>query len=125
MKRRAPNKTEKLAAVLLMLKRGEEWLVPEPIRSKGTAKQICATVHWDHLTPHAFTQDNRPQNLDPKSPAEHSVKTKPDVKAIAKSKRINPEAWGLPPQKPTRNLIPGSRGTPWKKKLSGRVERRA
>lgn len=87
-KRRPPNKTEKLAAVLLMIKRGDKWLIPEPQRSSGDAKAICACVQWDHLSPHAVSADDRPQNYDPKSPEDHLAKTKVDVKRIAKGKRL-------------------------------------
>lgn len=139
MKRKPPNKTEKLAAALLMLKRGEDWLIPEPIRSTGDAKAICACVEWDHATPHALTADNRPQNLTPMRPADHLTKTLKDVPRLAKGKRlarshaehltamsakIGQADPPLPARKRPRAVIPGSRASPFKRKLNGRVERR-
>jgi hypothetical protein len=87
-RRRAPNKDERIAACLLMLKRGEEWLIPEPIRSSGTAKEILAVVQWDHAFLHAMGGDTRPQNITPLRVAEHKEKSKKDNGVAAKSKRL-------------------------------------
>jgi hypothetical protein len=87
--RRAPNKTERLAAALLQIKRGENWLIPEPIRSSGDAKAICACVEWDHGKAFKLGGDTSPQNMNPLPPAEHAQKTKTDVKNIAKVKRLS------------------------------------
>ncbi len=123
MKRKQPTKTEKLAAVLLMLKRGNVWLIPEPVRSSGTAAEICSAVEFDHATPFAVIRDrgpayyNRPQNLTPLPPAAHLEKTRRDVKAIAKGKRITAKAGGRRKGRP----IPGSRASGIKKHMDGRV----
>jgi hypothetical protein len=87
-KRRALNKTERLAAALLEIKRGDEWLIPEPIRSSGDAAAICACVQWDHRHPHAQGGTNDPQNMQPLLKDEHQAKTKRDVAKIARDKRL-------------------------------------
>lgn len=87
-KRRTLNKTERLAAALLEIKRGDEWLIPEPIRSSGDAEAICACVQWDHRHPHAQGGTNDPQNMQPLLKDEHQAKTKRDVAKIARDKRL-------------------------------------
>lgn len=76
-RRRRPNCSEKQAAALLTIKRGDDWLIPEPLRSKGSAAEICAYVEWDHLHAWALGGDNSPQNLKPhpKNSEEHKRKT--------------------------------------------------
>lgn len=73
-----------------MLKRGDgNWLVPEPLRSKGTAAQIVASVDWHHIHPVALGGANNPQNIVPLDPAYHNVITeKIDQPRIAKAKRL-------------------------------------
>jgi hypothetical protein len=95
-RRRAPNKTERIAACLLMLKRGDEWLIPEPLRSTGTAEEINSFVDWDHAFRHASGGDTRPQNITPMRKADHKVKTfgskattaGSDIHGAAQDKRI-------------------------------------
>jgi hypothetical protein len=95
-RRRAPNKTERIAACLLMLKHGDEWLIPEPLRSTGTAEEICRCVDWDHAFRHASGGDTRPQNITPMRKADHKLKTfgskattaGSDVHGAAQDKRI-------------------------------------
>ena len=87
-KNRIPNKTEKLAAVLLMLKRGDGWLIPEPVRSKGSAKEICAAVEFHHTTPFALVGVTRPQALTPLRREDHAeITRKQTVPMVAKVKR--------------------------------------
>jgi hypothetical protein len=90
MIRRDPNLTEKLASVLLLLKVGNEWLIPEPLRSTGSAAQIAATVEFDHdPIPYANGGTTAPQNLTPRSIAAHAEKTATiDLPRIAKGKRL-------------------------------------
>lgn len=87
-RRRAPNASEKIAAALLQIKRGDNWLIPEPLRSSGDARAICAAVQWDHGTPHAIGGGTDPSNMRPMTPRDHAEKTKRDVAAIAKGKRL-------------------------------------
>jgi len=88
--RRAPNMTEKLAASLCLIRRpGGDWLIPEPVRSKGTAEEICAAVEWDHhWVAYAHDGTTDPRNMMPMRPEDHAEKTALDVKVIAKGKRI-------------------------------------
>jgi hypothetical protein len=88
MRKRAPSQTEKTAAALLQIKRGDEWLIPEPLRSSGDAKAICAHVQWDHKFLHAFGGDTAPQNIQPLSKLEHKGKTRRDRMLVTKAKRI-------------------------------------
>jgi hypothetical protein len=87
-KRRAPNKDERIAASLLMIKKGEDWLIPEPIRSSGDTKKILAYVQWDHGVPDALGGGTGAGNIRPMTVADHAIKTKRDVKEIAKAKRL-------------------------------------
>lgn len=86
-KRRRPNMTERLAATLLLIKRGEEWLIPEPLRSTGSPAEIVKFVEWDHKHMHAMGGDESPQNMQPLSEEEHKAKTKRDVARLAKERR--------------------------------------
>lgn len=86
--RRMPNKTERLAAALLAIRRGDSWLIPEPLRSSGDAKAICAHVTPDHTVPWTWTHDNSPQNIVFHNKEDHLEKTtKRDIPAIAKVNR--------------------------------------
>jgi hypothetical protein len=90
-KRKAPNMSEKLAAALRKIKLGVEgghWLIPEPLRSEGTAKQICSSVDFDHIRRWAEGGTNAPQNLDPMIRAEHREKSRKDTTEVAKGKRM-------------------------------------
>jgi hypothetical protein len=87
-RRRVPNKDERIAACLLMLKRGDGWLIPEPLRSTGSAKEIVASVQWDHALLHAMGGDTRPQNITPMLIDDHKEKSKKDNGVAAKSKRL-------------------------------------
>ena len=85
---RRSTKDERIAAGLLMLKRGEEWLIPEPTRSKGTAKQICKCVEWHHTTPWSLTKETKPQALTPLRPDDHAeITRKITIPTAAKIKR--------------------------------------
>jgi hypothetical protein len=88
--RRPPSYSEKLASVLLLLKVGDEWLIPEPTRSKGNAREILALCHWDHYPiRRADGGTNDPRNIRPLSIAAHGDKTaKTDIPQIAKGKRL-------------------------------------
>lgn len=89
MTRRAPNASEKIAAALLQIKRGDgSWLIPEPLRSSGDTKAICSAVQWDHGVPHAIGGGTDPGNMRPMTPQDHAQKTKRDVASIAKGKRL-------------------------------------
>lgn len=139
-KRRKPTADERVAACLLQIKRGNVWLIPEPLRSTGTARELCAYVNFDHIVPHAIGGTMKPQNLQPLPRAEHKEKTaKIDVPRIAKGKRLEKahiahkavmEAKAGRGPAPARKApkgrpMPGSRASGWKRRLNGSVERRA
>jgi hypothetical protein len=119
--RRRPNMTEKLAACLCEIQRGGVWLIPDPLRTNGTAKEICAAVEWDHATPWAWTQDNRPQNLTPMARTEHAAKTAHQRPAINKVRRNAKKRRGV--CKPKRPML-GSKASGWKRRMDGTTERR-
>jgi hypothetical protein len=148
--RRAPNKTEKLAAVLLLIKRGDSWLVPEPVRSSGDAKAICASVEWHHDVHHAIRPHNDPRLLTPLAPAAHKARFARDVKSIAKVRRglkrrrllareeeieaaaleaagqgtgAFPDALDSTSRPAPKRVMPGSKASPWKRRMDGNVER--
>lgn len=85
--RRRPNATEKLAATLLMLKRGDEWLIPEPLRSAGSATEIVRAVDWHHEARFAIRPDHDPRMLTPLRPADHDARFGKDMAEISKFKR--------------------------------------
>jgi hypothetical protein len=87
MKRKAPNLTERYAGALLRIKIGEEWLIPEPLRSTGTAEEIIASTELDHARLVAHGGENRAQNLYPMRKADHREKSKIDTGRAAKAKR--------------------------------------
>lgn len=89
--RQKPNASQKIAAALLKIKIGVEggrWLIPEPLRSEGTAAEICSAVDWDHARRHAEGGTLDPQNLFPMIRADHREKSKTDTTEVAKGKRF-------------------------------------
>lgn len=88
--RRTPNLHEKAAACLLMLRRGNgEWLIPEPMRSNGTAEEIVRSVDWHHENYYAEGGSTDPRMITPLAPEDHEERTrKIDQPRIAKNKRI-------------------------------------
>jgi hypothetical protein len=89
-KRKAPSLTERLAAVLLTLKRGDgSPLIPKELHGLP-AKEILkkSGLAWDHVVALALDGSNHPTNLQPLTIDDHKVKTKRDVKTIARAKRL-------------------------------------
>ena len=140
MIRRDPNLSEKLACVLLLLKVGDEWLIPEPIRSTGSAKDIIALIQFDHdPIPYANGGGTEPQNLTPRSVAQHREKTATvDLPRIAKGKRIartqaefralllRKIGQGLDAEaaRRKRRALPCGKASGWKKPMNGNAVRR-
>lgn len=106
-----------------------------------TARQICSLYHFDHWPIlHTHGGPAEPWNLVPRLIAEHREKTaKVDVPQAAKARRLSAKQEEFRrmllvkgterievdvPKRRLRRLIPGSRGTPLKKKINGRTERR-
>lgn len=138
-KRRLPTLTERNAACLLMLKKGDDWLIPEPLRSTGTAEEIVKAVDWHHEFPDALGGTTDPRNITPLRCADHDVETATrTVPMVAKSKRITAahEAFrkkmlaksgqGQPRDecRRFRSVMPGSKLSRFKKKMNGRTEYR-
>jgi hypothetical protein len=121
MARRRPNLTERLAAVLLLIKRGEDWLVPEPIRSAGTAAEIVTSVEWHHDVPFAVRPHNDPRLLTPMAPAEHRCRYAQDTGEIARVRRGARTRAG---DKPKRIMPYTAMKATHKRTLAGKVVRR-
>lgn len=135
---KAPNLTEKLASALLMLTNGHGQPLIDREEAKGmSAEQIVGLFEFDHGIHRAIKGTNHPTNLTPRIYAEHREKThKIDVPQIAKTKRIarandahvnamlRKTGDAAPTQGRRKASIPGSRDTPWKKKVNGKAERR-
>ena len=141
MSSRPPNLTEKLASVLLVLKFGDDWLIPEPIRSKGSADEILKCCQWDHYpVRRADGGTNDPRNIRPLPAAVHAEKTaKKDLPEIAKGKRLSASAEETRriilakvgkiaesevKRRKRRNPLPCGRDSDHKRRLDGRIVRR-
>jgi hypothetical protein len=85
---RRPNATEREAACLLMLKRGDgSWLIPPELRN-ATAAEICKAVQYQHEDYFALSQSHDPRMLTPMRPEDHKeITAKVDIPRIAKIKR--------------------------------------
>ena len=79
-------------------------------------------VDFDHHIPLVIGGDDTEENLRPLCRPCHRLKTKGDVKDIARAKRREAKHRGL--KAPSRNPLPGSRASGWKQKLSGEWVRR-
>jgi len=96
----------------------------------GGACHICGgTIDgtrevWDveHVVPLAQGGDDHGENLRPAHKACHAGKTARDAGDTARAKRL--EAKHLGAKAPARATIPGSKRSPWKKKLDGTLVRR-
>jgi hypothetical protein len=122
---REANLTERLAACLLMLKRGNgEPLIPvDRETAKGmTAREIVSMVDFDHEILKRIGGTNHPTNLTPRLRSEHREKTaKVDQPVIAKARRYERlERTGSKKTKPGRAWPKGQKipkhNDPWGKK---------
>lgn len=87
--KRSPNLSEKLAAALLKIRIGDEWLInDERLRDAGTAKDIIAYCEFDHRRRYAEGGSTAPQNIDPMRKADHREKSRKDTTEVAKGKRF-------------------------------------
>ena len=77
--------------------------------------------HADHIKPLKKGGEHRESNLQLISDEAHSLKTSEEATEQAKVNRIIAKRLGL---KKTRNPIPGSRQSAFRKKFDGTVERR-
>jgi len=99
------------------------------LKRKGTCAscylKIDAGKAWDidHILPLALGGTNEPENLQILCKPCHQSKTyKSDIPRIAKTKRLKARHLGA--RSPSTRPLPGSRRSPWKRKLDGSVVRR-
>jgi len=99
------------------------------LKRKGTcascSQKIDAGKAWDidHILPLALGGMNEPNNLQILCKPCHQAKTtKDDIPRIAKTKRLKARHLGA--RSPSTRPLPGSRRSPWKRKLDGSVVRR-
>lgn len=139
-----PLKTRLAAALCQMVREnadGKLERVIDHVSAKAmTEEQILSLWEWDHdpIPKHRDGPDEH-WNLTPRPIPEHREKTaKVDTPGAAKDKRILAkqaefqrrvlakigQGDDLPPPRKTSRPIPGSRSSPFKKKLNGTVERR-
>jgi len=88
-------------------------------------KKIDAGKGWDidHILPLALGGTNEPHNLQILCRSCHRSKTSlSDIPRIAKTKRLKARHLGA--RAPSTRVIPGSRHSPWKRKMDGSVVRR-
>lgn len=143
-RKKIPDRT-KLAAALCQMLRPNEAGELVPIIDYESAKQmteaqVLSLFNFDHY-PTPVNQGGKDvhHNLVPRPILEHRIKTATiDIPAAAKSKRLSEEqeafrqrmlakagqGWATEAKPKTGAVIPGSRSTPWKKKLNGRTVRR-
>ncbi|MBW8617177.1 MAG: HNH endonuclease [Hyphomicrobiales bacterium] len=88
-------------------------------------QKIEAGKAWDidHILPLALGGTNAPENLQILCRPCHRAKTThSDIPRISKTKRL--KAHHLGARAPSTRAIPGSRRSPWKRKMDGSVVRR-
>jgi 5-methylcytosine-specific restriction enzyme A len=100
------------------------------LKRKGTcaacAQKIEAGKVWDidHILPLALGGTNEPHNLQILCKPCHQSKTShSDIPSIAKTKRLKARHLGA--HAPSTRPIPGSRRSPWKRKMNGSVMKRS
>ncbi len=77
-------------------------------------------LEWDHRIPLAIGGADDLVNLEPLCIRCHRRKTRSDASRIAKAERVRQKHLGI--RRASR--FPGSRSSPWKRKLDGSVVRR-
>ncbi len=99
------------------------------LKRKGTCaactQKIEAGKAWniDHILPLALGGTNAPENLQILCrPCHRSKTTHSDIPRIAKTKRLKARHLGA--RAPSNCPIPGSRRSPWKRKMDGSLVRR-
>ena len=140
-KRAHINKDTKIASLLLEVWHLRGRGIPYAEAKMLTAGQICSLAEWHHSTPHAIGGSIHPINLTAMPILEHRKRTREiDVPAIAKGKRIrrkqeqhltrmtekltSVDVTGAKADGPRRQPMAGSRNSPWRRRMSGKVERR-
>lgn len=93
MRRKAISRDALDVVALYLVKRGDGSFIITREETKDMEPEAIkalfrSRVQIEHMVPHALTMDDHPSNLQFMAPADHKPKTVRDVKAIAKSKRI-------------------------------------
>jgi len=78
--------------------------------------------HYDHIVPAALTEDASLENCQVLCRPCHAAKTVVDVGAIARVRRVRDRHAGI--VDPHRRPLPGSKASPYKRLIGGRVVRR-
>lgn len=78
-------------------------------------------VEFDHIVPAALGGSADISNCCACCRAHHRAKTKKDVATISKANRTRAAHWGA---KTATRPLPGSKRSPWKRKLNGQVVKR-
>lgn len=88
-----------------------------------TGRKIRPGERWEleHISPLADGGEHRETNMAPALDWAHKQKTAGEAKARAKVRAIKRKHLGM---KESRNPIPGSRATKWKRTLDGRTVER-
>lgn len=88
-----------------------------------TGRKIQAGEEWecDHAVALINGGEHRENNLQPVLKAAHRKKTAEDVRLKAKAARVKKKHLGIHQPKAT---LPGSRGSKWKRTISGQTIRR-
>lgn len=76
-------------------------------------------VEFDHITALILGGENRESNLRAVCQPCHRVKTGQDVAQKAQDARRKATRYGV--KAPTRSPLPGSKASPWKRKMDGTV----
>jgi 5-methylcytosine-specific restriction endonuclease McrA len=88
--------------------------------------RIRAGDAWelDHVKALCNGGENRESNLAPALAEKHKAKTALDVAEKSRDRRIKQKHLGMRPANKWKTPVPGSRASPFKKKLDGTVVRR-
>lgn len=146
--RRPPTKDEIVAACILDITRDGKPIVSREEAKHLTAREVYETfkerINIDHIIPRAIGGEDHHANYQPLlREAEHKPKTKKDITAIAKTKRIEKaqkefrtkllaksglaESVCVSQTNGSRirsRPLPGTKASGMRKRMSGKVERR-
>lgn len=89
-----------------------------------SGRKIRPGDRWemDHVIALCNGGENRESNLAPAIYEEHRQKTAADVKQKAKDASVRARHLGIKPK--SRRAVPGSKDSPWKRKVNGTTVRR-
>ncbi|WP_170167094.1 HNH endonuclease [Paracoccus methylarcula] len=85
----------------------------------GGKVQVGESWDLEHVIPLAMGGEDDEGNVAPAHTACHREKTSEDAAQIAKANRVRAKHFGAKSER--RATIPGSKGSKWKRKLSGQT----